>query len=129
MARNTSAESWGELKSNPYKLDFFKAIALRAVLERPDSTARELSAWAQHNDPATLRRRLSELVREGLIRKEGSRLCTVTNRKGTIYRFVAQTDSADHPLYKQATGLTLDEVRLVQTQDAAAKNTKSENSA
>jgi hypothetical protein len=59
--------------------------ALEILRLIPGATARELSAFAKDQDPATIRRRLSELARRGLVRTGEPRRCAVTGMRSQTW--------------------------------------------
>jgi hypothetical protein len=67
------------------KLGPLQERALNILRQMPGATARELSAFAKDQDPATIRRRLSELTRLGLVRMGESRPCSVTGMRSQTW--------------------------------------------
>lgn len=87
--------SKGGIKAVRHKIPFLTMRALAYVIANPRKTARELSVIAGDTDPATIRRRLSELEEPKpksefaslgpLIKANGRRQCEVSGFKATEY--------------------------------------------
>ena len=67
------------------RLGKLQARALRAVGEWPGRTSTELAHLCGYGDPRRINRRITELVRGGLIIRGEIRTCTVTKRVAAVY--------------------------------------------
>ena len=82
--RDTSLEAYRNL--SPIYFSDLEQTVLVLVHGTPDQTDREYTVLAGHSDPATFRRRRSDLTRKGLIVCSGKRVCRVTGKTSHTWR-------------------------------------------
>ncbi len=85
---STSKAAADELLADPNRLGKLQRRARALVKKYPDHTAREISEAVGDADPATTRRRLSEIARAGWIEVVARRKCRVTGKVVAVYRYV-----------------------------------------
>jgi predicted ArsR family transcriptional regulator len=65
-----------------------QAWVYQVVLMATNRTVNELAEHAQVRDPRSIGRRMNELVKKGVVRVHGTRICRVTGRPAQTYEVV-----------------------------------------